>query len=210
MGNCQGPNGAFNYERGNTMDNLNEMFESEFEAKQASSVEKVDQGGLTSVAAISRQILATETTIAALEQHVKEEKKSLLKLTDEELPAMLNEMGISKFSLDDGSEVVVKQTYGGSITQANKEEAHGWLRQYGHDDIIKNTVTCQFGRGEDDQAAAFSTMAEEKGFAPEQKTAVHPQTLRAWVKEQTENGNEFPMDLFGAFIGQRATIKRSK
>ena len=192
------------------MDDLNEMFESEFEAKQASSVEKVDQGGLSSVAAISRQILATETTIAALEQHVKEEKKSLLKLTDEELPAMLNEMGISRFSLDDGSEVVVKQTYGGSITQANKEEAHGWLRQYGHDDIIKNTVTCQFGRGEDDQAAAFSTMAEENGFAPEQKTAVHPQTLRAWVKEQTENGNEFPSDLFGAFIGQRATIKRSK
>jgi hypothetical protein len=192
------------------MTDLNEIFESEFEAKKASSVEKVDQDGLSSVAAISRQILATETTIADLEQQVKDQKKQLLKLTDEELPAMLNELGISKFSLDDGSEVVVKQTYGGSITQANKEEAHGWLRQYGHDDIIKNTVTCQFGRGEDNQAAAFLDMAEKNGFIAEQKTAVHPQTLRAWVKEQTENGNEFPMDLFGAFIGQRATIKRSK
>jgi len=192
------------------MNDLNKMFESEFEAKKASSLEKVDQDGLSSVAAISRQILATETTIDDLEQQIKDEKKKLLKLTDEELPAMLNEMGISKFSLDDGSEVVVKQTFGGSITQANKEEAHSWLRDHGHDDIIKNTVTCQFGRGEDNQAAAFSEMAEEKGFVPEQKTAVHPQTLRAWIKEQTENGNEFPMDLFGAFIGQRATIKRNK
>ena len=151
------------------MNDLNKMFESEFEAKKASSLEKVDQDGLASVAAISRQILATETTIDDLEQQIKDEKKKLLKLTDEELPAMLNEMGISKFSLDDGSEVVVKQTFGGSITQANKEEAHSWLRDHGHDDIIKNTVTCQFGRGEDNQAAAFSEMAEEKGFVPEQK-----------------------------------------
>ena len=90
------------------MNDLNKMFESEFEAKKASSLEKVDQDGLSSVATISRQILATETTIDDLEQQIKDEKKKLLKLTDEELPAMLNEMGISKFSLDDGSEVVVK------------------------------------------------------------------------------------------------------
>jgi hypothetical protein len=27
------------------------------------------------------------------------------------------------------------------------------------------------------------------------------------VKEQVERGNEFPMELFGAYIGQRAIIK---
>jgi len=32
-------------------------------------------------------------------------------------------------------------------------------------------------------------------------------TLKAWVKEQTERGNQFPMDLFGAYIGQKAIIK---
>ena len=192
------------------MADLNEMFESEFEAKKASSVEKVDQDGLKSVARISRQILQTETTIDDLEQQLKEAKKQLLKLTDEELPAMLNEMGISRFTLDDGSEVVVKQTFGGSITQANKAEAFAWLRDHGHDDIIKNTISVRFGRGEDDQATEFLTVAENQGHVPEQKTEVHTQTLRAWIKEQTENGNEFPMELFGAWIGQRASIKRSK
>ena len=29
----------------------------------------------------------------------------------------------------------------------------------------------------------------------------------AWVREMTEQGNEFPTELFGAFIGQKATIK---
>jgi len=32
-------------------------------------------------------------------------------------------------------------------------------------------------------------------------------TLKAWVKEQVERGNVFPTELFGAFIGQKATIK---
>jgi hypothetical protein len=30
------------------------------------------------------------------------------------------------------------------------------------------------------------------------------------VKERVENGDEFPMELFGAYIGQRATIKKGK
>jgi hypothetical protein len=36
---------------------------------------------------------------------------------------------------------------------------------------------------------------------------VEPMTLKAWVKEQVERGNAFPAELFGAYIGQKATIK---
>ena len=78
------------------------------------------------------------------------------------------------------------------------------------DDIIKNTVMCQFGRGEDDRAKGFAEFAAENGFAPEQKTEIHSQTLRAFVKERIEKGDAFPMELFGAYVGQRATIKKGK
>ena len=80
-----------------------------------------------------------------------------------------------------------------------------------HDlDSIKNTVACAFGRGEDDQASAFKAFAEKQGYYAEQKTEIHPQTLRAFVKERVESGDEFPMELFVAYIGQRAVVKRSK
>ena len=49
-------------------------------------------------------------------------------------------------------------------------------------------------------------MAEEKGYVAEAKTEVHPSTLRAFVKERVENGDEFPTDLFGAWVGQRAVV----
>lgn len=178
--------------------------------EQETSVEKIDQQGLSTIAELARQIRDLERVIDSSEKDLKEHKQKLQKLTDEEMPAMLAEIGISSFSLDDGSTVEVKQTYGASIRVDNRPQAYEWLRDKGYDDIIKNTVLCQFGRGEDDQANAFSSFAETQGFIPQQKTEIHPQTLRAFVKERCEAGEEFPMELFGAWVGQRAVIKLGK
>jgi len=184
--------------------------EKDFEDNVLSSVDKVDQQGLNTVAELAREIRNQEAQIANLEKLAKDLKKSVLKLTDDEMPAMLAELGISSFSLDDGSTVEVKQTYGASILVDNRPKAYDWLRDNGYDDIIKNTVECQFGRGEDDLANAFAAFAIQQGYVPDQKTAVHPQTLRAFVKERVEAGDDFPMELFGAYVGQRAIIKRGK
>jgi curved DNA-binding protein CbpA len=192
------------------MSDIFEQMEQDFEDSLATSVEKLDQGDLTTVAGMARAIRDKEKAINDLEQKLKDEKKALLKMTDEDLPTMLAEIGLSSMKLDDGSEVTVKQTYGASILVDNRPAAYEWLRERGYDDIIKNTVACQFGRGEDDKASAFKEFAEKEGFLAEQKTEIHPQTLRAFVKERVENGDDFPMELFGAYIGQRAVIKRSK
>ena len=192
------------------MSDLLAEMEADFEEASATAVEKVSQDGLGSVAEMARAIRVKEDQIAGLEAQLKETKKELLKLTDEDLPAMLQELGLSKFTLDDGSNVEVKPTYGASIKVDNRPAAFEWLREHGYDDIIKNTVACSFGRGEDDRASAFAAFAEKEGYFAEQKTEVHPQTLRAFVKERVEAGDEFPMELFGAYVGQRAVIKRSK
>ena len=63
---------------------------------------------------------------------------------------------------------------------------------------------------EDNQAMDFVKLAESQGFPVTQKRDVHPSTLKAFVRERVEAGDDFPMDLFGAFIGQRATIKGAK
>jgi len=192
------------------MSDLLAEMEADFEEASATAVEKVSQQGLGSVAELAKAIRLAEDRIAKTEDLLKEYKKELLRLTDEELPAMLAELGLSSFSLDDGSTVEVKQTYGASIKVDNRPAAFEWLREHGYDDIIKNTVACSFGRGEDDRASAFAAFAEKEGYFAEQKTEVHPQTLRAFVKERVEAGDEFPMELFGAYVGQRAVIKRSK
>ena len=191
-------------------DDLVRQMEQDFEEKFASNLEKADGGALKTVAELARIIKTKEMEVADLERQFKDSKKELLRLTDEELPASMAEMGLASFTLDDGSTIDVKPTYGASILVANREKAYDWLRDHGYDDIIKNNVAVSFGRGEDDMAGAFKSLAEKEGYSAQQDTSIHSQTLRAFVRERIEAGDEFPMDLFGAYVGQRAVIKGAK
>ena len=191
-------------------EDLIQQMEQDFEEKFASNLEKTDRGALKTVAELARIIKAKEQEVADLERQHKDAKKELLRLTDEELPASMAEMGLASFTLDDGSTIDVKPTYGASILVANREAAYEWLRDHGYDDIIKNDVSVSFGRGEDNMAGSFKALAEKEGYVPQQNTTIHSQTLRAFVRERVEAGDEFPMDLFGAYVGQRAVIKGAK
>ena len=188
---------------------MNDLF-AEMEAEQAetSELHSINTEGLKTIAEMARAVEAQSTRVSDLEALIKEEKKKLLKLTDEDLPALLHEIGMAKFELDDGSKIELKPTYGAHIKVDNRDAAFGWLRSNGFDDIIKNTVSCIFGRGEDKKAETFIKVAHDAGVPASQKEEVHPSTLKAFVKERVENGEEFPMDLFGAYVGQRATIKK--
>tara|TARA_R100001369_G_scaffold4073_2_gene12212 strand:+ start:1001 stop:1642 length:642 start_codon:yes stop_codon:yes gene_type:complete len=189
------------------MTDILSMMESDFENNFALSVEKGNLGG---IAILARKIRTKQQEVEELDKELKARKKDLLKLTDEELPSAMQELGISSFALDDGSTVDVKPTYGASILVANRLLAYGWLRDNGYDDIIKNVVSCEFGRGEDDKASAFKAFASKEGFPADQNESIHSGTLKAFVRERVEAGDEFPMELFGAYIGQRAIIKGAK
>jgi len=186
------------------------LLDMEADQANASAIEKMENTGLKSIAEIARAARNQEEVVNKLEDQLKAAKRELLKLTDEDLPAMLQELGLSSFELDDGSKVTVRPTYGAHIKAENRETAFDWLRQNGFDDIIKNTVSCNFGRGEDREASEFIDYAQGLGYAAEQKTEVHPSTLKAWVKERVETGETFPMELFGDYVGQRANIVRKK
>ena len=188
---------------------MNDLFaEMERDQAETSELHSINTEGLKTIAEMARAVEAQSTRVSDLEALIKEEKKKLLKLTDEDLPALLHEIGMAKFELDDGSKIELKPTYGAHIKVDNRDAAFGWLRSNGFDDIIKNTVSCIFGRGEDKKAETFIKVAHDAGVPASQKEEVHPSTLKAFVKERVENGEEFPMDLFGAYVGQRATIKK--
>ena len=182
----------------------------ESDSGTSSSLDNVQQDGLRSVAELARDAQQKSETIERLEKQVKQVKSEYFKLIDEELPAILQELGLNAFELADGSKINVRPQYWAHINLDNREKAFQWLRDNDHDGIIKNSISCSFGKGEDEQAKTFSILVKDSGLTPDQKTEVHSSTLKAWVKERVENGDEFPMDLFGAYIGQRAHIRRAK
>ena len=144
------------------------------------------------------------------EENLKELKKKLEHVSGEIIPTMMSEMGLSHLKLMDGSSVDVKPNYSASITIANREAAFNWLRNNGLGDIIKNEISVSFGRNEDNKAADYAALAQERGYQPTQKLKVEPMTLKALVRERIEAGKEMPTEIFNIFVGNKTTIKRKQ
>jgi hypothetical protein len=177
------------------------MFEEDADALQVAD----DQ--LAGISALGKRAKELEKELEDLESVLKTRKEQYRKLTEESIPEALTALNMKGFVMEDGSKVEVKAFYSASISEARRAEAFQWLRDNGFDDIIKNTVSVQFGRNEDELCTRLLSLLGEQGFPALQAEKIEPSTLRAWVKEQVERGNAFPQELFGAYIGKRAVIK---
>ncbi len=148
-----------------------------------------------------------------LQKQYKEKEDELSKLKskvrdyeERVIPEMMQEAGVSKIKLKDGTEVEVKPFYAAKIPESRIDEAFGWLRSNGYEDLIKNTVTANFNRGQDNQVSELIKVCEEHGFAYSKKEKVEPMTLKAFVREQVEGGKKVPFDLFGVYIANKTKI----
>ena len=106
-----------------------------------------------------------------------EEKISLLKskardFEERIIPEMMQEAGVEKLSLKDGTQVEIKPFYAAKIPESRVEEAFSWLRSNGHEDLIKNTITTQFDKGQDNQVSELISVCEKFGFNYNQKQKV--------------------------------------
>ena len=182
------------------------MSEINFEEDRVDSVTQIDTSKTLSDKVIELRDL--EDQITSSEEQIKNLKEKAKQLSNFDIPKMMEEMNITKLKLKDGASIEVKPFYSAYISTAKQEEAFNWLREHGLGDIIKNDVTVTFGRGEDNKAMAYATLAKGQGYEPVQKIGVHPQTLKAVVRERTESGQTMPADLFNPFVGNQTKITR--
>ena len=177
-----------------------------FEEDRVESVTQIDAAKTLSDKVLKLKDLEDEITNA--EESINKLKEQARILSQIEIPIMMQEMHITKLKLKDGESVEVKPFYSAAIIPEVQEQAFTWLRNNGLGDIIKNDITVTFGRGEDNKAAQYAVLARGQGFEPVQKVGVHPQTLKAVVRERIESGQDMPSDLFKTFAGNQTKITR--
>ena len=178
----------------------------DFEKDKQESLTSIDDGKALSSQVVKLKNL--EDQIKDTEDYLKKLKSEMNYISGEVIPNMMQEMNLKTMKLADGSAIEVKPVYGASITEAKKEEAFKWLRDNDLGNIIKNEVTVSFGRNEDNKAAEYAVLAQGQGYEPVQKIGVHPQTLKAVVRERLESGREMPSDLFKTYAGNSTKITR--
>jgi len=180
----------------------------DFETDQQQVIQKTDN--IQSLADQVERLEKMNSGIEKTEESLKEQKKQKDHVSMEVIPTLMSEMGLAELKLVDGSVVTVKPNYSASITVANREAAFNWLRNNGLGDIIKNEISVSFGRNEDNKAADYASLAQERGYQPTQKLKVEPMTLKALVRERIEAGKEMPTEIFNVFVGNQTTIKRKQ
>jgi hypothetical protein len=180
----------------------------DFETDQQQVIQKTDN--IQSLADQVERLEKMNRGIEKTEESLKEQKKQKDHVSMEVIPTLMSEMGLAELKLVDGSVVTVKPNYSASITVANREAAFNWLRNNGLGDIIKNEISVSFGRNEDNKAADYASLAQERGYQPTQKLKVEPMTLKALVRERIEAGKEMPTEIFNIFVGNQTTIKRKQ
>ena len=179
-----------------------------FEDDRIDSVTQIDQTKNLSDKVIELRNL--EDQVAASEDHTRGLKEKARELSQVVIPKMMQEMNITKLKLKDGAQIEVTNFYSAKISPEKQDEAFNWLRSNGLGDIIKNDITVTFSRGEDNKAQQYAVLARGQGFEPVQKIGVHPQTLKAVVRERLEAGQEMPSDLFKTYAGNSTKITRRK
>ena len=181
-----------------------------FEKEVQKKVESLNDKDLQSLTKLCDKLLRTQGTIGTAEDRLQRLKEQEKTLSEELIPQCLAEIGIEEIRLTDGSRISAQPYYGARITQAKSVSAHAWLREQGHGDLIKNIVSVQFGRGEDERAKAVIQLLKKEGLMPDQKESVHPSSLKAFVKEQIESGNQVfdqeAKELFSVYECKRTKI----
>ena len=140
------------------------------------------------------------------DKEISELKKKAKEYEERTIPDMMQEAGVSKLELADGTKVEVKPFYAAKIPESRNDEAFSWLRDNGHGDMIKNVLTANIDKGQDNQVSELVRICEQLGFAYTQKQKVEPMTLKAFVKEQVEKGEQVPFDMFGVYIANKTKI----
>lgn len=160
-----------------------------------------DQAGpVQRVAALVKLAVEQQKALEAQAASMALAKAALTRTLMEDIPELMTELTLSEIKLDDGTEVKVVPEVDCAITEVNRDKAHEWLRERGFGGLIKSAVSVFFGRDEEELKervvdAINSAIDGDEAHAPELAEAVHPGTLKAFVKERLAAAAEAPGDV---------------
>lgn len=137
-------------------------------------------------------------------------KESLRVIEEEKLPKAMIEVGMEDFTTLTGLRLVLNTYVHANIPKDKMAEGLKWLRDNGHEDLVRNVVQAEFTRGQDDLASSAVRKLAGLGITAEQKSTVHWASLTSMVREGLKKGVEYPHDILGIKINDVVTLGQKK
>jgi hypothetical protein len=160
----------------------------------------IDDNQLSSLSDLASRQVDLEQAIEAAEAKTNLLKEELKRVSTQEIPAKMDELGLMSLKLTNGRVVTLKPFYS---TKLLSNEAYTWLDKNGHGGIIKTQLIRDFLRTEREAALEYQKAHPEFTL----KESIHHQTLAAFTKEIYADNGSLPEELFQVYSGQIAKIK---
>jgi hypothetical protein len=153
-------------------------------------------------------MLLAETQLRIAEEEAAKVKAFFVKLTQQDIPALMQEVGFEQIKMKDGRYLTLKEEISCAITAVKEQACFNWLRDNGFGTYVKCNLIVPF---DDPQAAAVEAARFEAELVPVAlKEAVNPASLKALLKERLAAGYEVPMDLFSVFPYNVVKLTKSR
>lgn len=167
------------------------------------------QDKLVSVEQLIAEQVRLEDLLESLEQQRKETQALYDNIRDRQLPDALLEANIQSFETKTGLKVKIEKLYLASVNKDNAPKFYDWLDEHGNGGIIESNILLPFGKGGRDEAKSIAEKLKSEGLQPVLSESIHWATLRAFAREQIEEGNDLPPELSVHQV-DRAKIQRKK
>jgi hypothetical protein len=165
---------------------------------------------LTKLSKLGERLAVQNALVVTLEVQLAEEKKFLENLKINELPGAMAEVGMSEFSLSNGTKFKTKAFYAASYVEGMRDKAFAWMKKNGFGDLVKHEISIPIAMGQAKEQKAIVAWLRKQGHTFKDGETVHGNTLKAFVKRHLESGESFPEDLFKIHSGTTIVIQEPK
>lgn len=164
---------------------------------------------LKSIATLAQQAVNLAGSIETAEQFIRAAKSELHQLTNHALPDAMAAAHTKEFMTERGYKISINDFVSGSLPkdQEARAKALEWLKTNGAEDLIKNQLKVDFGRGQDNVAHEVLAQLLELGVDYDCERGVNHMSLTAYARERMRNGEPVPLELLGLYAGRSAKIK---
>lgn len=169
-----------------------------------------DENLLSTISTAADRVMELGDLIEAAQAKVKELVNEQMDIVDRILPALMDRAKLEDFKTQQGVKVQVGDQIKASLPVNDLEKlAAGlaWLRQNGHEAIIKTAINTEFTCGNDASARAlYDELRKRNDSMTSMKSAVHHATLTSLVKELLDKGEDVPLTTLGAEVRRTAKV----
>jgi hypothetical protein len=165
---------------------------------------------------LAGELRETNQIAADLEDRLRETKERIRAITQSEMVDLMHEMDLTRFDIPAEGNLPAMyfemgNHYNASISSKWDEDKREDAFSVLPDELLKIEVTALFAKGEAQQATDLAEELIIAGYTVITKKSVHTSTLKAWLREQFENGRPLPdLDTIGASIFNEVQVKEKR